>query len=161
MLARAVGTARESRKLLVGQELRARVRSPESDLTVTVSGGDGPERWEEQVRATPDDEGHEWTFGRTSHSGIYHVDYDAREIPSQLFAVNVDARRESDLDRVSIDDLPSQYQRENILVEEGQQKTNVVIDPSAAPLFRVILGVLLALLLLETFVAWYVGTARA
>ena len=158
MLIRAAGTRFADRNLIVGQTIQATVPRSQTGLTVTIGRDAQSDDWEEIVRAKTEGDESFWTFDRTYQSGVYHADYESPEIPRQNFAVNIEAAGESALLRFAVDDLPSQFQRRAILTDEGEP-TDVRWD--STPLFRVVLGLLLALVLLETLLAWYLGTARA
>ena len=75
---------------------------------------------------------------------------------SQRFAVNVNTR-ESNLERFDIELLPSQFN------QDFGADESVVAVPATRPTqyFRYFLGLVLLLLLLETFLAWHFGNASA
>ena len=99
-----------------------------------------------------------WTFPETRTSGIYRAEFQPPTIAAQLFAANVDPR-ESDLRRVDAGQLPRPIRS----VAAGDTPTILAagIGRTGWPLFRVLLGTVLGLLLTETFLAWYFSRARA
>ena len=99
-----------------------------------------------------------WLHDDTFLSGIYTT-----EIPDvsrkESFAVNMAATEESQLRNVALRELPSQFQQHSITAATDESAGNLQI--SSIPLFRLTLGLLLGLLLTESFVAWYLGNARS
>ena len=99
-----------------------------------------------------------WQHSETLTSGVYSV-----ELPdvktAENFAVNLGDTRESELTRVPLSELPSQFQQNSIATSDSNGDTDIQI--ASTPLFRLVLGLLLLLMLTESFVAWYLGNARS
>ena len=99
-----------------------------------------------------------WQHGETRTSGVYKV-----EVPdngtTENFAVNLGDTRESQLTRIPLNELPSQFQQNSIATDGSDGDTDIQI--ASTPLFRLVLGLLLLLMLTESFVAWYLGNARS
>ncbi len=75
----------------------------------------------------------------------------------ERYAVNLDTR-ESQLERLDADLLPSQFQRGTADDAPPGARADV-LSPSQS--FRYVLAVVLLLLLCETFLAWFVGRSAA
>ena len=99
-----------------------------------------------------------WTFSGTRTGGIYSVEFPEPAGRTERFAVNIDTR-ESDLARIDPEQLPPGMVRELKFEPSGQ--TPHVAPAAPWPLFRILLGLLLGLVLFETFLAWYFGNASA
>lgn len=151
MLAVAVTGRRDDLNLLVGDPLEGSVQSTAANLPLSVilPGGQS-----ERVRMKIDGANSRWTFGNTNWSGMYKANYGPPLDRSQWFAVNVDSR-ESDLTRFDADLLPSQFRRDFAADEAAPSL------PSTRPVqyFRYLLGMVLILLIVETFLAYRFGTA--
>ena len=97
-----------------------------------------------------------WMLEQLDLSGFYTATYSA-EAEAELFAVNLADTRESRLHRIEGSQLPSQLQDESLATSE--RPSDLTHDPT--PLFRIILGTLLMLLVSESVVAWYLGNANS
>jgi hypothetical protein len=158
MLARAVTDKFRHRNVLVGDELASSIRDATGNLTVTVALGDETER----VPVTVDGQQVRWSYGNTMQSGMYRAQYDPPAEPVELFAVNVDTR-ESDPRRVVPEQLPAQWHSAAASPTVRENAPLAAIGPAdyAWPLFRILLGIVLCLLLLESFLARYFGEKQA
>jgi hypothetical protein len=125
--------------------------TPTAPLTVQTPGGEA-----ERVPLRHTGEISTWSFGGTTASGVYAVNLGPPLNQVQQFAANV-STRESDLERLDPELLPSQFDPEFHV-----DKTNGGL-PSTKPTqyFRWLLGSVLVLLLTETALAWYFGNASA
>jgi hypothetical protein len=94
-----------------------------------------------------------WLLSGPPFSGLYEAQYEHKAAPSQTFAVNVDPL-ESDLARVDPDLLPSQFQHDLRADSAAPPK---LPGGRPWPLFRLALGCVLALVLVETLLAWLFG----
>lgn len=99
-----------------------------------------------------------WIHDQTYSSGVYEVAVADIDRIDQ-FAVNLSETKESQLERVTIDELPSQFQQNSITANSADESTD--INLATTPLFRMMLGLLLVLLLTESYVAWHLGNARS
>ncbi len=153
MLALAVRRQGDSRNLLVGEPIDASIRSAAANVPLTVESPDG-ETQRVQVRIV--DESSEWVYDDTMWSGIYTAEYGPPVDTTERFAVNVNTR-ESNLERFDVELLPSQFN------QDFRQDETVAAVPVTRPTqyFRYFLGLVLLLLLLETFLAWHFGNASA
>lgn len=154
MLALAVGGKSEGRNVLVGEDFGAVVRGSASSSPLTVVGPDGKG---ETVRPTLDGDESRWALASPPFSGIYEAKAEAQKTPSQLFAVNIDPV-ESDLTRADPELLPNQFQQDVRSDDSGPPK---LPGGKPWPMFRLVLGLVLALVLLETFLAWLFGKTSA
>jgi hypothetical protein len=98
-----------------------------------------------------------WTFTDTAHSGVYTVAIGGTAGEVQRYAVNLDTR-ESQLERLDADLLPSQFQRDTTDTVPTGVRANVL---SGSQSFRYVLAAALVLLLCETFLAWFFGRSAA
>ncbi|MCB9937817.1 MAG: VWA domain-containing protein [Planctomycetaceae bacterium] len=94
-----------------------------------------------------------WNYGETNVPGVYSVAFDEESTSPAFFAVNL-RTIESNLDRVSRDSLVGLFDEQP---RPGTSSSTLV--ERDAPLFRVALGGLLVLLVVETFLASYFGRA--
>jgi hypothetical protein len=153
MLALAVGDRFDNRNVAVGQPIGSAINSAAVGIPLDVKP---PDRPSERVRLTlePGGDSSAWTFAATETSGVYKAEFGEPINETQLFAVNVDTR-ESDLARISRDELPPELSRE---VETADR--DVSSAALAGPrwhLYRWLLGLVLALLVTETWLAWRFG----
>jgi hypothetical protein len=151
MLDRAAGGRFENRNVLVGEPLGSSVASADVGITLDVKPPDLPA---ERVRLTLDGDRSAWSFAATDQSGVYQAEFGEPISRTELFCANVDPR-ESDLARISADELPTELSQK---LEQVQAETSS--SALAGPrwfLFRWLLCAVLALLLLETYLAWHFG----
>jgi hypothetical protein len=153
MLVLAIQQPSDARNLLVGEPIEGIVRGVRGDVPLTIRLPDGTTH---RVQMQPGDEISSWIYSDTVHSGIYAARYESPLDQTQRYAVNVNTR-ESDLERFDAELLPSQFEQ-----ELGVDKPTVVL-PTTRPTqyFRYFLGVVVLLLLAETYVAWRFGSAAA
>ncbi len=107
MLAYAVGAQAQRRGVLVGESLggalgRSAVRAAAAGTGFSIRRPGG-RRDEGQIHADADQS--TWSFTDTTQSGFYTAEFGPPGTRSETFAVNVDTV-ESDLDTVSIDEVP-------------------------------------------------------
>jgi hypothetical protein len=139
------------RNVLVGEPIGATAALIAANTSITLATPDGRV---EQVRVAADAEETRWSFGETWWSGIYEAAAESAGKSQESFAVNVDPS-ESDLAKVSLDELPSG------ITPLGQWND---ADEAASPVLagrgafhRPLLYIALALLLIESCLAWYLG----
>ncbi|MCA9264387.1 MAG: BatA domain-containing protein [Planctomycetales bacterium] len=118
--------------------------SPANGISVS-----GPNARAERVRSTAVEQARIWTFSDTQQCGFYVASAgdDDRE---SLFAVNIDPA-ESDPERLDPDLLPSNFSREQGLVDVQQPVTATPIGRPS--MFRWILAAVLVLLIAESLLA--------
>ncbi len=153
MLALATRGRSGYRNLLVGEPIEGAIGAAWPDVSLTIRQPDGATQ---RVQMQLEDETSNWLYGDTTRSGVYSARYGPPLDQSQRFAVNVNTR-ESDLERFDIELLPSQFN------QDFRADESVVAVPATRPTqyFRYFLGLVLLLLLLETFLAWHFGNASA
>jgi hypothetical protein len=153
MLALAVSSRFDNRNVAVGEPIGSSISSAAVGIPLDVKP---PDRPAERVRLAlePSGDSSVWSFAATETSGVYQAEFGEPINATQLFAVNIDPR-ESDLARISRDELPPELSRE---VEAANR--NVSSAALAGPrwhLFRWLLGLVLVLLVAETWLAWRFG----
>jgi len=152
MLAFAVRGRFDTRNVLVGEPLEGSLlgATPTAPLTVQTPSGET-----ERVPLQHTGEISAWSFGGTTASGVYAVNFGPPLDEVQSFAVNV-RTRESDLERFDPELLPGLDPEFHADSADGPL-------PSTKPAqyFRYFLGLVLVLLLTETALAWYFGNASA
>lgn len=151
MLALAVGDRYKNRNLLVGQPLGSSVGSTAVGIPLDIKPPSGPG---ERVRLEIDGDSSVWSYTGTDQSGIYRAEFGEPISRTDLYAVNVDTR-ESDLTRISRDELPPELQQD-FAEAEGEVSSAAIAGPRRH-LYRWLLGAVLVLLLAETFLAWRFG----
>ena len=153
MLALAARGAADQRNRLVGESLAGSVPGAASVPSLTIEAPDGQR---DRVPFETDGEYRSWRYDRTIWSGIYTAEFGPRRDDRQLFAVNV-ATRESDLERLDPELLPSQFRRDFRL---DQAATSAAVA-KPTQYFRWFLAAVFVLLLAETYLAWHFGTASS
>ncbi|MDA1052776.1 MAG: VWA domain-containing protein [Planctomycetota bacterium] len=136
------------RNVLVGDLLTSRLPSGFANATGTLTPPDDNPL---PIRLAGDEQ--VWTYGQTGQPGIYRLAFDDEAIPQALFAVNVNTV-ESDLEATSAEGLTSFFneaERPNTAAQAFAERD--------VPLFRLALGGLLVLLVVETFLACHFGRA--
>ena len=151
ILATAVSGRFENRNVQVGQPLGSSVNSTAVGIPLMIHPPNEPEQ---RVRLELDGEVSSWTFGNTESSGIYRVEIGEPVDATQLFSANIDAR-ESNLARISGDDLPPTWQRE--LETATHEASTAAISGQGWHLYKYLLGAVVLLLLAETYLAWHLG----
>jgi hypothetical protein len=153
LLLAAVGTAGGERNLPVGRRLESSLAKGSASGSLTI---ERPDRRTEQIRIAAHENSNRWTYDNTWQSGIYRAQASGGE--DRLFAVNVNTA-ESDLTRIDPHDLP-----ETIAVAtgwngvEGRPAADVGASSGQQRWF---LFAALALLILETILAWWFGWRSA
>lgn len=148
----AVGGRIDERNVLVGEPLGARVEASAGDGRIYVVTPTGPV----EMGLTADGA---WTFSETESSGFYGVRVGSDTADLQQFAVNVEPR-ESDLDTITPDELPSGF----TLRGDWQSEDAATLPVAAAPplaLHQLFLYAVLGLLFSETLLAWWIGHRSA
>jgi hypothetical protein len=84
-------------------------------------------------------------------SGVFRLERPGTELPAELVAVNLDTR-EGDLDRLTLDSLPSQFVRGTANLDDMD---GLGPDGQPSQLFRLILSVVFLLVLTESTFAWW------
>ena len=153
VLAHAVRGRVESRNRQVGEALEGSMRETASDLNVTV---ERPDQGTQRVVVQADGNDIRWGYSETDRNGIYTIRYDAPVNREEFFAVNVDTR-ESDLQRIDLEQLPSQLH----IGMQADEPDAVFATHQPTQYFRHVLAFLLVLLLVESSWAWYLGNASA
>lgn len=153
MLAFVVRGRLDARNVLVGEPLEGSLSgaTPSAPLTVQTPSGET-----ERIPLRHTSDASTWSFGGTTASGMYAVNFGPPLNRVQQFAANI-STRESDLERLDPDLLPSQFEPE-FHVDKADGGL-----PSTKPAqyFRWFLGAVFVLLLTETALACYLGNASA
>ena len=151
MLSAATSGRFENRNVAVGQPISSSVNSTAVGIPLTIAPPDQPEQ---RVRLQLDGEVSSWTFAATDTSGIYRAEFGEPIDKTELYTANIDAR-ESNLTRISSDDLPAMWQRE--LEAAPEEVSAAALAGPGRRIYPWLLGAVLALLLFETYIAWHVG----
>jgi hypothetical protein len=165
LLAFAMSGQLQQRNFLVGQSLGGLVSTPAADVPLRVATPDGRS---EQVSLRSEGDYRSWSFSETMTSGMYTARFDPPLSHSELFAVNVDTV-ESDLTKLTAEQLreglwsgvPFETSREDPDQEPIRQVAGTVGVGAAArgrdTLSKALLYAVLALVFLETLLAWRFG----
>ncbi len=152
----AVGGRLDERNVMVGDTVSAAAETTAANAPLVVTrpaaAGDGP-----PLTAETDLSG--WSYAETEFSGIYTVRRDDQEEPWRKFAVNV-RTEEGDLQRIRPEDLPADM----LLAGDSGAATLAPTAGLTAAGFELHQGLLctvLALLFLEIFLAWWMGSRSA
>jgi hypothetical protein len=137
--------------VLVGEPIGAVAPLAAASTSITLATPDGRV---EQVRVAADADETRWSFGETWWSGIYEAESESAGKNSQSFAVNVDPS-ESDLAKVSLDELPDGITPLGQWHDADEASSPVLA--ARGTFHRPLLYVALALLLIESCLAWYLG----
>lgn len=151
MLALAAGGRYQNRNVLVGQPLASSVNSTAVGIPMTMHA---PRQPPQRVRLELDGDVSAWSFSATEQSGVYRAEIGPPISQIELFTANIDTR-ESDLTRISADDLPPVWKRE--LESAGQDVSSAALTGPRWYFYPYFLVGVLLLLLAETFVAWHMG----
>ena len=157
MLLRATGRRYENRNLRVGEPIVVQEDVASPSVTISLLSDSNQAVWEERIRTAGLGSRTGWSFDRACESGIYRAEYGIPPANFLLFAVNLDTTRESELTRLPAEMLPSQMELRAGL-DPVDSTGDLTQRPS--PLFQLALVAVAVLLLLETYVAWYLGSAR-
>ena len=153
----AIGEQLVERNVEVGQALGGSVPGDAADLLLSIQRPDGRR---EDVRPRTEEGSSTWSYSDTTTSGVYLAQFGPPISRSDAFAVNVDPV-ESDLARISPEELRDQVWREVPFVHQttwqnlDDQPARRIGRPSGLP--KALLYALLALLFVETFLAWRFG----
>lgn len=150
-LAYSVSGAMAQRNLQVGDDLSGVLPGASSQVAVQMVTPDG-----RSERISPKREGDDaqWSYGETRFSGIYEAQIGSPINQSRLYAVNL-ATRESDLERIDRDALPPELLRE---APTSGTAALALSGGTGRHLYRFFLGGVLVLLLVETVLAWRIGS---
>lgn len=142
------------RNATVGDMLRGHLPAGTAESTVVISDPTGRD-----LRVSAESQGtvRQWTFADTRRCGVYSVAVGGAAGDVDRFALNVDTR-ESQLERIDADLLPSQFQTQ---WSEDAAASGHVEAAGPSQLFRYVLGAVLLLLLCESFLAWFFGRSDA
>jgi aerotolerance regulator-like protein/VWA domain-containing protein len=153
MLLRAVSRREEGRNVLVGEELVGLVTGGTAQAAVNLAGPRGASQRVPLVHAGGESS---WSLSATTFSGVYEAQL-AAPAKAQKFTVNVDPR-ESDLERVPSDSLPSQIA---LSLDDAEAGASLAAAAPGAAYFRLILSGVLGLLACESLLAWWIGKGAA
>jgi len=158
LLTYAVGGLDDAKNVRIGQSIGGSIPIESSSDHVTVRD---TKQYEQRVAIKDDASLPTWTWAETHNNGVYTANLSDEETVSP-YAVNLANYRDSEPNRMTVSELPSQFQTLSIAASD-LDSSNTSIDSTfeSSPLFRQMLGLLLVLLLAETTVAWYFGNARA
>ncbi len=158
MLAAATAGKFTNRNITVGQPLAGSVNSTAVGIPLNVhppaDEGDAESPPPERVRLELDGEMSAWSYTATGRSGIYRSEYGEPISATELYAANFDPR-ESDLTRISAEELPANWQRE--LEAAGDDVSTAALAGPRWYLYQYFLVGVLLLLVSETFLAWLIG----
>ncbi len=154
MLLSAVSRREEGRNVRVGEELLGLLPGGTSEAAVQLAG---PRGIDQRLPLTSSGGESVWSFNATTVSGIYEARLGAAAASGQKFAVNVDAR-ESDLERVPADALPSQI---SLSLDAASGGSSLAASAPGSAYFRLLLLAVLGLLGWESLVAWWIGRGAA
>jgi hypothetical protein len=157
IVAWCVGSQSEQRNVEVGEPLEGAVGAAAGDVPVAVARPDG------QVRSVPlraaGGDGL-WTYGDTYRSGVYTARFGPPPGRSRSFAVNVDPS-EGDLTPIGVQELQSEvWPGIPFECQTSWQSLDARVagpTPGGGRLHVQLLYAVLAMLFLETFLAWRFG----
>ena len=156
-LAYAIGEQLVGRNVEVGDSLGATVSADAADVPLVVQRPDGRR---EPVRPRTEAGFSTWSYSDTGTSGIYIAEFGPPISRSDAFAVNVDPV-ESDLARISPEELRDQVWPEVPFIHQttwqdlGEEPAGRISRPSGLP--KALLYAILAMLFVETLLAWRFG----
>jgi hypothetical protein len=164
-LALVARSREEGRNRLVGEPLSSLVRNALPDTVVTITPPAVTDRTgrsksgdSRQVQLQSEGDAWRWVFGDTSLSGIYSLTIGSPADRVERFALNIDSR-ESAVQRIDETRLPQQLERSD---ETGAPKVGDNSSTTAVyAWFRALLVAVLALLVVESFLARWFGGGRA
>lgn len=160
LLAETVGGRRASRNVRVGE--------PIGEVLSQSSGIDGGATQGTAVEVTrPDDTTHvvrmqtvhgqaEWTFDGTDRAGVYRAAFDNTQDSFAQFAVNVNTV-ESDLTKTRTSELPKQLAIHKTWTSTSEEEPVLLGMERQHHLHRGLLHLAIALMLVESFLAWKFG----
>lgn len=162
MLRLAVSDRDAYRNVRVGEPLAGVVHGQVGELPLRISPPDWPRQPvaggpPQRIQLEVSGNDSRWTYGETEHSGMFRAQYGDPLNAVRWYGVNVDPR-EGSLEQLDPELLPSQF---NQTSGEDTEAGAVVPGARAGSLFRSLLGGVLLLVVLETFLGWRFGTAAA
>lgn len=149
----AVSNRVAQRNVLVGDLISLQLSAEQAKAAGTLDTPDN-----QQIALRLDGGERLWTYNQVDRPGVYRLAFADEAIPPALFTANITALTptgsESDLTPVSSDSLAS-------LFDEASQPVvaSTSLGEQDVSLFRVVLGSLLALLVVETVLACRIGRA--
>ena len=145
MLKYAIQGRDGQRNVEVGQPLRYTVQRRRTGSSVTLTTPD-------QRRVTLRSSSSQWSFPQTFASGIYQARFESSDQQPWLFAANVNTR-ESDLHRIDVGQLPDALRK----IAHSADDEAPMLSRRGWPIFRLFLGGVLGLILVESFLVWRFG----
>jgi hypothetical protein len=146
----------DSRNVEVGEPIGDDVPRQQAEASLTVLAPGDSSGQGDRVALADSGEQRSWTYDRTWVSGVYEARFGAPWSRSEFFTANVNTR-ESNPARFDAELLPSQFQQ----ASAGQSVEEAFIPALAqSQYYRLFLSLMLGLLLLETFYAWWIGSDR-
>jgi hypothetical protein len=156
LLAWAVRGQLSEHNMLVGQPLGDSLRrTPATSVSLRTPTGETS-----AVRVTPDRDGNHWSYGDTTQSGLYVASVPPPAARSETFAVNVDTT-ESDLTKLDPIELQERvwagipFIHRTDWQDLNEETSEAIVHRSS--LHQILLFGVMALLLLDTFLAWAFG----
>lgn len=157
LLSYALGTQRRHQNLEVGQALGASLPTTAAGASLSLQG---PEGRSDPVPIHTEGSLSSWSYLDTSTSGLYQAQFGPPLGRTELYAVNVDPA-ESDLTPLGADELRDQVWPGVAFVHQtqwgGAESSSEAAPVQASHLAKTLLYAVLALLFVETFVAWRFG----
>ena len=149
----AISRRDEGRNLQVGDDLVGSFPAapPQTPLTMLL-----PDGRNERLSLVPKGDESLWSYSGCVLSGAYEARLDTPTKAVQKFALNVNTR-ESDLERLPADLLPSQFNLE----AQGDSGSSAILPGSSESFFRELLLGVLILLACESVLAWRMGRGIA
>jgi hypothetical protein len=151
MLNLAVSGRNEGRNIEVGEDLAGLASGAAAGARVSLTRPDGTS---EELPIVLDGAETRWSYAETTTSGIFEARPPAG--PVQKFAVNVNAR-ESDLARFDAELLPGQFNRQ---LHTAENPPASLAPREGASYFRLLLGLVLLLVIVDPCLAWHFGRGR-
>ena len=150
MLHLAVSGSGQARQATVGDVLSGELATSAASAEMIAPNGQSA-----RLQLQPKGNGYEWSFEETLLSGVYQLTTPRKDIAPQLFAVNLDTR-ESQLSFLSIDELPSQFTTDTM--PAGDVSAGIALAGKRFDWFRYLLGGVIGLLLIESALAYRLGS---
>jgi len=150
MLHLAVSGRSRARQATVGDVLSGELATSAASAEMIA-----PDEQSARLQMQPKGNGYEWSFEETLLSGVYRLTTPRTDIAPQLFAVNLDTR-ESQLSFLSVDELPSQFTTDTR--PAGDVSAGIALAGERFDWFRFLLGGVIGLLLIESALAYRLGS---
>ena len=153
MLQHAIARRNQDRNLEVGDDLTGAFSgvAPQTPLSILL-----PDGRSERLSISAKGEESQWSYSGGGVSGPYEARLGEPAKSTQKFVLNVNTR-ESDLERLPADLLPSQFN----LDLQSDQPGSTVLSGGAESYFRTLLLCVLGLLACESLLAWRMGRGIA